>query len=127
MLAHTQPQMKEVLQVIATAAPGPLLFHCVAGKDRTGIVAALLLALADVTPDAIAYDYSVSAEHLREAYLSRYANRDRAEILEAVRCPPEGVYNMLEYLERCGGIRAYLAQIGLSPEEIAQLRGRLRD
>ncbi len=34
---------------------------------------------------------------------------------------------MLEYLERCGGIRAYLAQIGLSPEEIAQLRGRLRD
>ena len=127
VLEHVRPQLCEVLRTIAAAPAGPLLFHCVAGKDRTGIVAALLLALADVVPDAIAYDYAVSAENLRAAYLQRYANRDRAEILEAVRCPPEGAHNMLRFLERCGGIRAYLGQIGLAEAEVARLRERLRD
>lgn len=127
VLTHVAAELKEVLLAIAEAPPGPLLFHCVAGKDRTGVIAALLLALADVTPEAIAYDYAVSAEHLREAYLIRYANRDRAEILEALRCPPEGAHKMLDYLQRRGGIRAFLQQIGLTEQHIAQLRARLRD
>ena len=127
VLAHTAPQLKAVLQAIAAAEPGLLLFHCVAGKDRTGVIAALLLALADATPEAIACDYSVSSEHLRETYLIRYASRDRGEILEALRCPPEGALRMLEYLGSRGGIGAYLRQIGLAEPEIAQLRARLRD
>lgn len=127
VLTHVRPQLKEVLQVIAAAPPDPLLFHCVAGKDRTGVVAALLLALADATPEAIAYDYSVSTQHLHDAYLVRYASRDRAEILEALRCPPEGAHRMLAYLDRCGGVRAYLAEIGLADPEIERLRARLRD
>jgi len=127
VLEHTRSELKEVLQIIAAASPGPLLFHCVAGKDRTGLIAALMLALADVVPDAIAYDYAVSAENLREAYLERYADGDPAAILEAVRCPEEGVHNMLKYLADAGGIRAYLEQIGLRREEIERLRARLRD
>lgn len=126
VLTHVRPQLKEVLRVIAAAPPGPLLFHCVAGKDRTGVIAALLLALAEATPEAIAYDYAVSSQHLHDAYLVRYASRDRAEILEALRCPPEGAHRMLDYLARCGSIRAYLAEIGLSAREIDRLRARLR-
>jgi len=127
VLTHVSAELREVLLAIAEAPPGPLLFHCVAGKDRTGVIAALLLALAEVTPEAIAYDYAVSAEHLRDAYLIRYANRDRAEILEALRCPPEGAHRMLEYLGSRGGIRAFMQQIGLSEQHITQLRARLRD
>ena len=127
VLIHTRPQLRDVLQVIAAAPPGPLLFHCVAGKDRTGVVAALLLALADVTAEAIAYDYGMSAECLREIYFIRHAQRDRAETLEALRCPPEGAHNVLEYVARHGGIRAFLQQIGLSQEEIVRLRALLRD
>jgi protein-tyrosine phosphatase len=127
VLTHVRPQLKQVLQAIVAAPSGPLLFHCVAGKDRTGVVAALLLALADATPEAIAYDYSVSSEHLHDAYLIRYASRDRAEILEALRCPPEGAHRMLDYLGRRGGIRGYFAEIGLSAQEIDRLRARLRD
>ncbi len=127
VLTHVRPQLKEVLQIVAAAAPGPLLFHCVAGKDRTGVIAAVLLALAEATPDAIAHDYSISAEHLRDAYLLRYANQDRAQVLEAVRCPAQGALRMLEYLERYGGVRGYLREIGLSPEQVARLRARLRD
>ncbi len=127
VLTHVRPQLREVLQAVAAAPPGPLLFHCVAGKDRTGVIAALLLALADATPEAIAYDYAASSQHLHDAYLVRYASRDRADILEALRCPPEGAHRMLDYLARGGGIRAYLTDIGLSARDIDQLRARLRD
>ncbi|MGH8140449.1 MAG: tyrosine-protein phosphatase [Steroidobacteraceae bacterium] len=127
VLEQARSGLRNVLQIIAAAAPGPLLFHCVAGKDRTGIIAALLLTLADVKPESIAYDYATSTDMLSSAYLQRYSNADPHDVLENVRCPEEGVHNMLDYLERQGGIRAYLRQIGLGEEEIARLRARLRD
>lgn len=126
VLEHTRPQLKEVLEVIADAACEPLLFHCVAGKDRTGLIAALLLALADVEPDAIAADYAASTRHLADAYLVRYSNLERAEIFEALRCPEEGVHNMLAYLAPYGGAAGYLRAIGLNGARIARLRARLR-
>jgi protein-tyrosine phosphatase len=127
VLEHARAELRHVLAFVAAAPPEPLLFHCVAGKDRTGLVAALLLALADATPEAIARDYSVSGENLQEAYLRRYADSGRDRVLEAVRCPEQGAYNMLAFLERAGGVRGYLGQIGLGSQEIAQLRARLRD
>ena len=126
VLERAQPQLKEALAVIAAAGSGPLLFLCVAGKDRTGVLAALLLTLADVAPASIAADYAASTENLRAAYLHRYRDSDPAVIVEAVRCPEEAVYNMLQYLDRAGGIRAYLRRIGLSEAEITRLRARLR-
>jgi len=127
VLEHVRAELRDVLRAIAESSPGALLFHCFAGKDRTGIIAALLLALADVEPDSIAQDYALSADQLRDAYLARYKETDPAKIIETVRCPEEGVHNMLAYLERRGGIRAYLAEIGLSLDEIQRLRARLRD
>ena len=126
VLEHTRPQLKAVLEIIAGAAAEPLLFHCVAGKDRTGLIAALLLALADVEPDAIAADYAASTAQLADAYLQRYANLDRTEILEALRCPEQGVHNMLDYLAQYGGAAGYLRAIGLSDGTIEGLRARLR-
>ena len=126
VLEHVRHELREVLGFIAAAGPGPLLFHCVAGKDRTGLVAALLLALADVDAQAIAHDYALSSENLRAQYLQRYADADPGRILEALRCPEEGAHNMLRFLARAGGVRAYLRQIGLTDAEIAQLRARLR-
>ncbi len=126
VLEHVRIELCQVLGAIATAPPGVLLFHCVAGKDRTGLIAALLLALADTEPEAIASDYAMSAENLREGYLSRYADSDPERILEALRCPEEGAHNMLKFLADAGGVRAYLGQIGLSEREIGRLRARLR-
>jgi len=126
VLEHTRPQLKEVLDVIADAPAEPLVFHCVAGKDRTGLIAALLLALADVEPDAIAADYAASTSQLADAYLLRYTNLHRAEILEALRRPEEGVHNMLAYLVQYGGAAGYLRAIGLTDAKIARLRARLR-
>lgn len=127
VLEQVRAELKEVLKVIAAAPPGPLLFHCVAGKDRTGIIAALMLTLADVKPDSIASDYAESTQMLGNAYLVRYKDSDPQDILENVRCPEEGVHNMLAYLKNHGGIREYFKTIGLNEMEIARLRGRLRD
>jgi protein-tyrosine phosphatase len=127
VLEQVRPQLATVLKVIAAAPAGPLLFHCVAGKDRTGIIAALLLTLAQVKPTAIAADYAESTQMLGDAYLKRYKDADPQDVLENVRCPEEGVHNMLAYLERAGGIREYLGKIGLNELEIARLRARLRD
>jgi len=127
VLERAQPQLREVLEAIATAAEGPLLFHCVAGKDRTGLVAALLLTLADVEPESIAQDYAASTRLLSDAYLERYADVDPADVLENVRCPEAGVHNMLAFLKSQGGVRAYLRDIGLGRATIQRLRARLRD
>lgn len=125
VLEHVRPELCQVLRVIAEASPGPLLFHCVAGKDRTGLIAALLLALAEVEPDAIAHDYWLSGENLREAYLRHRLHTTEDEVIEALRCPRAGVHNMLAYLAAAGGVHRYLQQIGLTCEEIERLRARL--
>ena len=127
VLEQVRLELREVLAAIAAAAPGPLLFHCIAGKDRTGLVAALLLALADVGPAAIAHDYALSSVNLRDGYLERYAHRHPHEILAVLHCPEEGAYNMLKFLAHAGGVRPYLRGIGLQSGEIATLRARLRE
>ncbi|MHB8815898.1 MAG: tyrosine-protein phosphatase [Steroidobacteraceae bacterium] len=104
------------------SAPFPLRGR----QGPTGVIAALLLSLADVVPSAIAADYAASTANLRDAYLRRYADGDPAAIIEAVRCPEEAVYNMLDFLGRAGGTRGYLAGIGLGADEITRLRARLR-
>ena len=127
VLEQVRSELRDVLRVIAAAPAGPLLFHCVAGKDRTGIIAALMLTLAEVKPDSIASDYAESSQMLGDAYLKRYKDADPHDILENVRCPEEGVHNMLAYLKGEGGIREYFRKIGLNEMEIARLRARLRD
>jgi protein-tyrosine phosphatase len=127
VLEQLGAELARVLRVIAAAPPGPLLFHCVAGKDRTGLLAAVLLALADVEPGAIAADYAVSAQNLREGYLRRYSETSPLRILEILRCPEEGSHRMLAFLDSAGGVQAYLERIGLSGEEVRRLRARLRD
>jgi protein-tyrosine phosphatase len=126
-LRQVRPELRQALSVIAEAPPGPLLFHCVAGKDRTGLIAALLLAFAEVTPEAIASDYAESGANLREGYLKRYADSDPAHVLEAIRCPEQGVHNMLSFLEAAGGVRAWFAGLGLTRRQLATLRARLRE
>jgi protein-tyrosine phosphatase len=54
--------MERVLDAIEHAQPGSVLFHCVGGRDRTGLVAIVLLAVAGVPPGLIADDYLRGAE-----------------------------------------------------------------
>ena len=53
---------------VARARPGGVLVHCQVGRDRTGLVCALILSLVGVPPEAIAADYALSAARLRPLY-----------------------------------------------------------
>ena len=66
------------LRAIAHAPPGGVLFHCVAGIDRTGLVAMLFLSLMDVPVADIADDHALSDEHL-DAVCAALGLPDRAE------------------------------------------------
>jgi protein-tyrosine phosphatase len=69
ILTNAGQKLADVLHVAATA-PGPVLLHCAAGKDRTGIAVALLLRTAGVEPDDIVADYVSTNDHM-DAVLAR--------------------------------------------------------
>lgn len=64
-LKHWPDRIATVVSSFAQANPGGVLIHCGVGRDRTGLIAMLLLALADVAPEHIAADYEMSADRLR--------------------------------------------------------------
>jgi protein-tyrosine phosphatase len=99
-----------VISAIGQAQPGGVLFHCIRGNDRTGIIALLLLALVGVTSDEIIADYELSPDSEREALLSGQQSSVREAILSA-----------LASLD----VERYLAMGGVSPEELAAVRRRL--
>lgn len=69
ILTNAGVRLAEVLQLAATA-PGPVLVHCAAGKDRTGIAVALLLRIAGVDPGDVVDDYVATNDHM-DAVLAR--------------------------------------------------------
>jgi protein-tyrosine phosphatase len=131
MLDRFKPAVAATMTAIARAPAGGVLIHCVGGKDRTGIISALLLALAGVPWDVIGADYALSAEYLRpldEEYLANGPGErvDRQTHIEKYRPRPGVMIEVLRRLdERYGGVEAYLQVAGVMPENIARLRERL--
>jgi protein tyrosine/serine phosphatase len=72
------------ISAIAQAQPGGVLFHCIRGNDRTGIIALLLLALAGVVPDEIIADYELSPDPDREEILASQGSSVREALLGAI-------------------------------------------
>lgn len=120
----------------AMLAPGalPLLFHCAAGKDRTGVVAGVLLAALGVAAETIAEDYALSIACLGPDYVveRRQWVADHGYEWDAwshlFDTPPERMLLTLEYLdERYGGAERYLLDHGLTPPDLARLRELLTE
>lgn len=68
MLAEHPKPVVIALQAIANAAPGCVVFHCAGGKDRTGLLALVLLSLVGVTPDEIIADYLLTYDRMKQRY-----------------------------------------------------------
>ena len=116
-------RIARAISAIANAPEGGVLVHCYAGKDRTGIVVALLLALVGVPKETIVDDYTVSADYLRPLWEEQ---RRLAIPTVPPGSPPEAMAEMLEHLGQAhGGAEAYLRTAGVTDEEIARLRERL--
>ena len=103
----------------------PFLFHCFAGKDRTGLLAAMLLGAAGVSREDIVADYQVSFTYFKPAY-EREIAADTGIIWEKnpakFYSDPEVMERILDYFDtEFGGIKGYFDFIGLSDDEINRI------
>ena len=128
MLDRCQPGLSAIFNAIAEA-DGPVLFHCFAGKDRTGLVAAMMLSLAGVDPEAIGADYAATDAQLATRYaewLAKASPERLEEMRDELRCPPEWMLGTLEYAEQTwGGVESYLEAAGVAPGNIDRLTTKL--
>lgn len=116
------------IEVIAAEESAPLVVHCAAGKDRTGVVCALTLSLLGVDDRDVAEDYSLStaASERFTAWLRR--QRPDAKPLPAhyLASPPEAMLLFLDALrKRHGSVERYLLDAGLTRDHFAALRAHL--
>jgi len=116
----------QALTAIARADPdGAVLFHCVGGRDRTGLVAVLLLALAGVTPEAIIGDYELSNQRLPRMWSQRGMEDQRPLIADALARRKTSAAALLEALLDSLEPEAYLLDAGVAAGDVAALRRRL--
>ena len=126
-----QGAFRDVLKVIAHAESGPVLVHCMVGKDRTGVSVALALGAAGVPDETIIADYAPSAANLRpllnewrQELVERGASTARFD--EVTQSPPAAMANLLQHLrQRYDGVNGYLRTIGVTAAEIAAIRDKL--
>ena len=119
------------LKAVANAPGAGVVVHCVGGKDRTGLLVAFLLHLAGVPNEEIAADYALSEERLRLRHEAWFAAAETEAELERLRriyqTPAASMVGVFEELERrYGGLEEYLRSAGLSDEDLALARARLR-
>jgi len=128
-----QSQLVAVLEALASADSLPSVVNCTAGKDRTGVVIAVLLSVLGVEQKAIAADYAMSGPLLLESPVgeevrTRIAERGGDPLLanRLLVSPPEYMERLLSYVdETYGGAEALVTRAGLSAQHIASLREAL--
>jgi protein-tyrosine phosphatase len=123
----------DALRALAHGGPGAAVVHCAAGKDRTGVVCALSLAVAGVPHEEIVADSALTAEVIEGVVARLAASATYAEDMErrdiATHTPrAETMERVLAILdERFGGPLGWLGSNGFGAADQAALRSRLRD
>ncbi|KAL2255637.1 hypothetical protein VTK26DRAFT_2972 [Humicola hyalothermophila] len=134
---HPYAPFRTVLEHLAspTTPPTPLLVHCTAGKDRTGVIVALVLALCGVDDETIAHEYNLTElglaprkEEIIQHLVSGealFGDRERAERMVGAR--KENMLGTLIMIrEKYGSVERYVTDhLGVSPAKIEQIRRNL--
>ena len=133
MLETAGDQFTIALRIIAEADQRPVVFQCMAGKDRTGLLATVLLGVLGVDEDSIAADYARTSDNL-PAMLARWAERGSTSTYDPEVIKPyltADAATMRQALDAIrhthGTIEQYMIDHGLLPGEIAALRAQLID
>jgi len=129
------PAFGAILRHVRDSPNDAFIFHCTAGKDRTGIAAALLLLLAGASSDAISADYAltrIGRAPMQTLILSRLAREplfasDPTAAHNMLSSREETMQAFLQMLdERYGGVKEYVrCACGLSDQDIAIIRKNL--
>jgi protein-tyrosine phosphatase len=132
MLDQGASSIVKALTMIADPARLPLVFHCSAGKDRTGVLAAILLSILGVSDTDIAADYALSRPAMHE--LAEWVRAERPEAYETMAAQPPAFLDApplamrlfldLARAER-GPLAGYLVSVGLDADAPEALRAAL--
>jgi protein-tyrosine phosphatase len=114
-----------VMRTIADAPEGAVLFHCVGGRDRTGMIALLLLRLAGATDEDVLADYLLSIEHTPAMYERLGMGDVEREIAEHLAAREETSHGVLTRLLGELDAESYLLSAGVTRAQLDRLRARL--
>ncbi|WP_052566095.1 tyrosine-protein phosphatase [Ferrimicrobium acidiphilum] len=124
--------ISSIFHIFAKRESYPLVFHCVAGKDRTGVVAALLLDLLGVPDETIAADYQLTDRATR-AWFERMQRTRPEEIISIRQLPqilfssnPQTILFLLDRIRKSSGsVEEWLMTLGITTGEIRSIRDLL--
>ena len=130
ILENRGDRFATVLASIASSAHRPILFHCTAGKDRTGLAAALIHGLCGVSRDDIVHDYGLSDKYRLQARRAALAKLfephgiDIEPLIPAISAPRQAMHFALDHLEsEHGGIHAYVIKsLGIDERTVDTIR-----
>jgi len=132
MLDDGAAALAGALEVLAEADAYPAVFHCAAGKDRTGVLAAVVLGVLGVDDDTIASDYGLSKAAMDS--LIDWMRANVPESLDAMTdqpaafldAPPRAMQRVLEVVRsRFGSMAGYVEAIGVDGDVVTALRRNL--
>jgi protein-tyrosine phosphatase len=132
MLARGRERISEAVAVLAADGSLPAVFHCTGGKDRTGILAGLVLSSLGVPDDVVVADYALTGEAM-DRLRAWYAEHEPA-IAQAMDSYPPAVLGaepgtmagLLAHLrEVYGSPRGYLLDAGVPEADLTRLEARL--
>jgi protein-tyrosine phosphatase len=124
-------QILAALDVLASPDALPAVFHCTAGKDRTGVLSAVVLSLLGVDEPTVVADYALSGAAmlaLRAKLIAKYPEgRETLENIDEVfSADPVQMERLLDHLEQqYGSVAAYIDGLGAGPGLVQSLRAGL--
>jgi hypothetical protein len=132
LLRFGAPGIMYVLELCADRSRHPVIFHCTAGKDRTGMITAIILSFLGVPDEEIVQDYTLSANVYAEmndhkAMVGALSQRS-LNPKTFLGAPPQVMRDTLEAIrEDYGSVEGYMTWIGFGPEKQEQLRKALTE
>jgi protein-tyrosine phosphatase len=134
ILDEGEERLAEALVLLSEPGALPAVFHCAAGKDRTGLLAMLVLGCLGVPDDYIVADYSLTEDGMQR--MREWAEREQPELFQRISsgptifsaAVPEAMHRMIGHVrERHGGLREFALALGVPAEAIERLRAELVD
>lgn len=126
MVQNLGPRIADVMRVFITDTDGYTLFHCAHGKDRTGVIAALLYMLIGASPENIVLNYKVSYDYTRH-FLDPLIEERVEHMRHTLRSDAHNMETLLAYFDKKYGLDAsrFLMECGMTSDEIEALKARI--
>ena len=121
-LTEYREMVARLMRFILAHRDGCVLFHCTAGKDRTGVLAMILLGICGVSREDIMANYEVSFTYI-DKYLNINYGQGLDELNNSKREWIAAAYDHI--LDKYGSFKLYLMACGLTKKEIRRLRKKL--